>query len=114
MLFLVSRSTSSCARSQPPETLLEAERDDNRRHVDQAMSRRLCDVEQDKNHRAQQEIFAMQIMRLRSLGRRGEAMRSAGGALGTGCASWQPQPVRWVPGALGADSAQQRGSRRGP
>src|SRR4051812_24471121 len=33
------------------ETLLEAESDDNRRHVDLAVSLRLCDVDQDENGR---------------------------------------------------------------
>ena len=34
------------------ETLLEAESEDNRRHVDLAVSLRLCDVEEDENGRA--------------------------------------------------------------
>lgn len=34
------------------ETLLEAERDDSRRHVDLAVSLRLCDVDQDDSGRA--------------------------------------------------------------
>ncbi len=40
------------AIKQSVETLLEAEGDDNRRHVDMAVSLRLCDVTQDENGRA--------------------------------------------------------------
>jgi len=40
------------AIKQSVETLLEAEGDDNRRHVDMAVSFRLCDVELDENGRA--------------------------------------------------------------
>jgi hypothetical protein len=40
------------ALEQSVETLLEADRDDNRRHVDLAVSLRLCDVEEDADGRA--------------------------------------------------------------
>lgn len=39
-------------------TLLEAERDDDRRHVDLAVSLRLCDVEQDEHGRARWRVEA--------------------------------------------------------
>src|SRR5882762_6318467 len=46
------------ALEQSVETLLEADRDDNRRHVDLAVSLRLCDVDEDADGRARWMIPA--------------------------------------------------------